>query len=69
MGKWYDDTKNRNRGNGVIRRDKVQMAKERKIGTNGKRNAVALTEVDKRRVRDFRTLITNTSNLLTHYAT
>ena len=79
MGKWYNGTKNRNRGNGVIRRDKVQMAKraqnrdqwqkEHKIGTNGKRNAVALTEVDKRRVRDSRELITNTSNLLTHYAT
>ena len=27
MGKWYDGTKNRNRGNGVIRRDEVQMAK------------------------------------------
>ena len=27
MGKWYDDTKNRNRGNGMIRCDKVQMAK------------------------------------------
>ena len=27
MGKWYNDTKNRNRGNGVIRREKVQMAK------------------------------------------
>src|SRR6202000_3498795 len=43
--------------------------KERKIGTNGKRNAVALTEVDKRRVRDPRELINNTSFLLTHYAT
>src|SRR6202000_287055 len=43
--------------------------KGRKRGTNGKRNAVALTEVDKRRVRDFRELITNTSILLTHYAT
>ena len=27
MGKWYDDTKNRNRGNGVIRCNSVQMAK------------------------------------------
>ena len=43
--------------------------KERKIGTNSKRNAVALTEVDKRRVRDSREHITNTSILLTHYAT
>ena len=66
MGKWYNGTKNRNRGNGVI---KSKWQKERKIGTNGKRNAVALTEVDKRRVRDSRELITNTSNLLTHYAT
>src|ERR1700743_2542349 len=43
--------------------------KGHKIGTNGKRNAVALTEVDKRRVWDSREFITNTSILLTHYAT
>ena len=27
MGKWYNGTKNRNRGNGVIRCNNVQMAK------------------------------------------
>src|ERR1700743_658691 len=42
--------------------------KGRRIGTNGKRNAVALTEVDKRRVWDSRELITNTSILLTQHA-
>ena len=66
MGKWYDGTKNRNRGNDVIM---SEWQKERKIGTNSKRNAVALTEVDKRCVRDSRELITNTPILLTHYAT
>ena len=65
MGKWYDGTKNRKRGNGVI---KSKWQKGRKIGTNGKRNTVVLTEMDKRRVRDSRELITNTSILLTHYA-
>ena len=40
-----------------------------KIGTNGKRNAVALTEKDKRRVNGLRELITNTLNLLAHHAT
>ena len=69
MGKWYDGTKNRNRGNGVIRCDKVQMAKSRKIGTNGKRNTMALTEVDKRCVNGSRESITNTLVLLAHHAT
>ena len=32
MGKWYDDTKNRNRGNGAIRCDNVQMAKRAQNG-------------------------------------
>ena len=43
---------------------KSKWQKGRKIGTNGKRSAVALTEVDKRRVMDLRKLITNTSNSL-----
>ena len=32
MGEWYDGTKNRNRENGVIRCDKVQMAKRAQNG-------------------------------------
>ena len=69
MGKWYYDTKNRNRGNGMIRCDSVQMAKGCKIGTNGKRDTVALTEEDKRCVTSLREFITNTSILLAHHAT
>ena len=42
--------------------------KEHKIGTNGKRNTVALTEVDKRHVNNLRKLITDTSNFLTPHA-
>ena len=43
---------------------KSKWQKGRKIGTNGKRSAVALTEVDKRHVMDFRKLITNTPDSL-----
>src|ERR1700743_1073813 len=42
--------------------------KGRKIGTNGNRTVMALTEVDKRRVNGFRELITNTPIPLTHHA-
>ena len=65
MGKWSNDTKNRKLGEWC---DKAQMTKRAQIGTNGKRNTVALIEVDKRHFIDLRKLITNTSIHLVHHA-
>ena len=45
-----------------------EWQKERRIGTNGERDAVGLTEVDKRRVNGSREFITNTLILLAHHA-
>ena len=68
MGMWYDGTKNRNRGNGVIRCDNVQMAKRAQNRDQWQKERSGLTEVDKRRVNGFRELIINTLILLARHA-
>ena len=68
MGNWYDNAKNRNRENGVIRCNGVQMAKRAQNRNKWQKGCGGADRRDTIHVIGLRELITNTSTFLAHHA-